>query len=97
MSDSKDIISEPPAPPTSPVEPPSPEKIIDAVESVVEKIKEVVQDLETSPEVAKLAEVAVGVTSSGSWLCSFFDWILSAKTRLHSLAKPAVPLNAESK
>jgi hypothetical protein len=89
-SDSKDVVSEPPA---SPVVLTNVEKVLDVIESVIEKPEEIVE----SPEVAKLAEVAVGVTSSGSWLCSFFDWILSAKTRLHSLAKPAVPLNAESK
>ena len=61
-SDSKDLVLEPPAPPASPV-PPSPEKVIDAVESAVEKIKDIVQELETSPELAKLAEVVVGVAS----------------------------------
>lgn len=94
-SDSKDLVLEPPAPPASPV-PPSPEKVIDAVESAVEKIKDIVQELETSPELAKLAEVVVGVASSGSWSCSFFDWVSSLKTRLYSPAKPVVPSSTET-
>jgi hypothetical protein len=95
-SDLNNSVIETSAPPTTPVSPPSAEKIIDAVESAVEKIKDIVQDLETSPEVAKLAEVVAGVASSGSWSCSFFDWISSLKTRLYSPAKPAAPSSTES-
>lgn len=59
-------------------------------EVVVEKMEEV------GKEIAKIVEVVDTAIERNSWFCSFFDWMLSAKTRLHSLAKPEAPSSKES-
>lgn len=65
-------------------------------EAVTEIIREAEVIVEKIQEIAKIVEVVDTVIESNSWSCLFFDWLLSVKTRLHSLAKPAAPSNKES-
>ncbi len=94
MSDSKDIIFELSAPPKSPVAPPpSPTKVIDAV---LEKTEDLVRELVTSPEVAKLSEVVDVGMSGASWSCSLFGFLVSVKISPHSPAKSVAPSSKET-
>jgi hypothetical protein len=86
MSDSKDIIFEPSAPPQT-------EKVIEAV---LEKTEDLVRELVTSPEVAKLAEVVDVGVSGASWSCSLFGFLISVKIRPHSPAKSVAPSSKET-
>jgi hypothetical protein len=86
MSDSKDIVLEQSAPPHA-------EKVIEAV---LEKTEEVVRELITSPEVAKLAEVVDSDLSGASWSCLLLGFLISVKIRPHSPAKSVAPSSKET-
>jgi hypothetical protein len=77
-------------------QPLSPDEVVTVVESVVEKIQDVAQELQRDPEVAKIVEVVDDVLASGSCSWSLLDWLHSVRRLLHPPAKSAVDSSKES-